>query len=101
MLFWPQNFREYIEQRKVELMQRKDNLFKEMNDDIDGIFIQIENFRVTMEQILNEGLVPADYAREAKMFTLEKLKESEEESVTVSNSDEEDSEEKKKVVKKA
>ena len=71
-------------------MLRKDNLFKEMNDDIDGIFFKIESFRETMEEILNEGLVPADFTKEAKMFAAQGLSE---DSATVSNSEDGESEE--------
>jgi hypothetical protein len=39
MRFWPQTFRKYIETRKLELMSKKDNLFNEMNDDIEGILL--------------------------------------------------------------
>lgn len=39
MRFWPQTFRTYIETRKLELMSKKDNLFNEMNDDIEGILL--------------------------------------------------------------
>ena len=59
-------------------MSRKENLFKEMNDDIDGIFLQIEQFRRTMEEILNEGLVDADPAKEAKLFYIQSQEEKDE-----------------------
>jgi hypothetical protein len=57
-------------------MSMKASLFDEMNNDIDGIFEQIEKFRGQMEGILNEGLVEANHTWENKMFSLNKQKKS-------------------------
>ena len=57
---WPKAFKKYIEVRKAELLSQKDLLYQEMNRETDEIFIKIEDFKETMQRVLQQGLVSSD-----------------------------------------
>jgi hypothetical protein len=86
---WPRSFTEFIERRRTELMSRKENLFKEMNNDISHIHLQISRFEATVTSLLEEGLVPADHGREAALYA--HGKERQDQSGSDSSEGEEDS----------
>ena len=62
---WPAMFRVYIEDRKRELLSKKDSLFEAMGDEIAKIFRDIKSFKGQLDYVLARGLSKAD---------LEKLK---------------------------
>jgi hypothetical protein len=57
---WPYTFKTYIEERKCDLLSKKDGLYQEMSNEIGQIFGQIEEFKNTIAEILGMGLVPYD-----------------------------------------
>lgn len=57
---WPYTFKTYIEERKSDLLSKKDGLYQEMSNEIGQIFGQIEEFKNTIAEILGMGLVPYD-----------------------------------------
>lgn len=65
---WPRMFRVYIDDKKSELISKKENLFKEMNNDINDIFLQITRFKRTVDDLMLEGLTRPDIKKEMAMF---------------------------------
>ena len=61
---WPRTFRAYIENRKVDLLSKKDSLYQEMSVEIAEIFGKIRMFKETIQEVLGKGLVAADPAKE-------------------------------------
>jgi hypothetical protein len=61
---WPFTFKRYIEQRKEELLSKKDDLYLEMSVEIDHIFDRIESFKATMRECISMGLGQYDPAVE-------------------------------------
>jgi hypothetical protein len=57
---WPYTFKTYIEERKADLLSKKDGLYQEMSNEIGEIFDQIKDFKSTIAEILGMGLVPYD-----------------------------------------
>lgn len=74
---WPRTFRVYINHKKAELMSKKENLFKEMNNDINDIFLQIARFKRTVDDLMLEGLCRPDVKKEQAMFNGVKAKNEE------------------------
>ena len=65
---WPRTFRAYIENRKVDLLSKKDSLYQEMSVEIADIFGKISMFKATIQEVLGKGLVTADPAKEEDLF---------------------------------
>lgn len=65
---WPRTFRAYIENRKVDLLSKKDSLYQEMSVEIAEIFGKIRMFKATIQEVLGKGLVAADPAKEEALF---------------------------------
>ena len=61
---WPFTFKRYIEERKEELLSKKDDLYLEMSKEIDHIFDRIESFKATMRECISMGLDQYDPAVE-------------------------------------
>ena len=57
ILNWPRTFRAFIDQRKIDLLKAKDNLFFEMGHEKDLIFEKIEEFKEQIILISQEGLI--------------------------------------------
>ena len=53
---WPRTFRQFIDDRRAELLAKKDELYKEMSKEIDDVFKKIKGFRSTINEVLVQGL---------------------------------------------
>ena len=65
---WPTMFRVYIEDRKQELLSKKDSLFEAMGDEIAKIFRDIKSFKGQLDYVLARGLSKADLEKEAEAW---------------------------------
>lgn len=45
---WPRTFKQYIEERKQELLAKKEDLYKEMSKEIEEVFEKIKGFKETI-----------------------------------------------------
>ena len=54
---WPRTFKQYIEEKKEELLAKKDDLYKEMSKEIEGVFEKITGFQETIKEVVKKGLV--------------------------------------------
>ena len=54
---WPRTFRQYIEDRKAELLAKKDDLYQEMSKEIEEVFEKIKGFKDVIMEVLEQGLV--------------------------------------------
>ena len=54
---WPRTFKQYIEERKQELLDKKEDLYKEMSKEIEEVFEKIKGFKETIQEVLVQGLV--------------------------------------------
>ena len=45
---WPRTFKQYIEERKQELLDKKEDLYKEMSKEIEEVFEKIKGFKETI-----------------------------------------------------
>ena len=65
---WPSMFRGYIEERKLQLLSKKDSLFEAMSDEIVEIFEKIRSFQAQLAEVLGRGLSKADLEKEAEAW---------------------------------
>jgi len=63
---WPRTFMQYIEERKAELLAQKDDLYKEMRREIEEVFERVTEFRRTIAEVLEQGLVEEGLAYDAE-----------------------------------
>lgn len=54
---WPRTFKQYIEDRRKELLAKKDDLYQEMRKEIDEVFEKIKGFKDIIQEVLIKGLV--------------------------------------------
>ena len=54
---WPKTFKLYIDDRKKELLDQKEDLYKEMSKEIEDVFEKIKGFKETIQEVLSKGLV--------------------------------------------
>jgi len=54
---WPRTFKQYIEEKKEDLLAKKDDLYKEMSKEIEGVFEKITGFQETIKEVVTRGLV--------------------------------------------
>lgn len=57
MLNWPRAFRDWLENRKLDLQSAKENLFFEMGNEKQMILDKIALFKQKIDMIKNEGLI--------------------------------------------
>mmetsp|Transcript_42575 Transcript_42575/g.65310 ORF Transcript_42575/g.65310 Transcript_42575/m.65310 type:complete len:203 (+) Transcript_42575:1608-2216(+) len=49
---WPRTFKQYIEDRRKELLAQKDDLYKEMSKEIEEVFEKIKGFKETIAEVM-------------------------------------------------
>ena len=54
---WPRTFMQYIEQRKSELLDQKEDLYSLMRKEIEEVFSKIKEFRQAIADAVEQGLV--------------------------------------------
>ena len=63
---WPRTFKQYIIERRQELLAQKDDLYKEMSKEIDEVFEKIKGFKETIAEVLLQGLVEKELTYDAE-----------------------------------
>ena len=63
---WPRTFKQYIEERRQELLAKKDDLYKEMSKEIEEVFEKIKGFKETIHEVLVQGLVERELTYDAE-----------------------------------
>jgi hypothetical protein len=71
LLIWPKLFREWVYRKKLDLQSAKDNLFYEMGSEKDMIFEKIQDFKLHIKRIQNEGLINTSLITELITLTSE------------------------------
>lgn len=57
---WPRTFKQYIDERKQQLLAKREELARDMRTEIAGVFEDIEKFKTTISQVLEKGLTPVE-----------------------------------------
>jgi DNA-binding transcriptional MerR regulator len=63
---WPRTFKQYIEERRQELLAKREDLYKEMSKEIEEVFQKIRGFKDTIKTVLAKGLNEAELEYDAE-----------------------------------
>ena len=64
---WPRTFKQYIDERKQQLLAKREELARDMRMKIEGVFKEIEKFRATIAAVLGKGLTPVELEYDAEL----------------------------------
>lgn len=57
---WPRTFKQYIDDRKEELLEQKKDLCRQMEDEIKAVKVKIEGYQTNISEVLQIGLTVND-----------------------------------------
>ena len=63
---WPRTFKQYILDRQKQLLAKKDDLYKEMQKEIEETKQKIEGFKETIKELLEKGLLTHEMSYDAE-----------------------------------
>jgi hypothetical protein len=63
---WPRTFKQYIEERREELLAKREDLAKEMSKEIEEVFEKIRGFEDTIAEVRCQGLLDAELEYDAE-----------------------------------
>jgi len=100
---WPRTFKQYIEERRHQLLAKKEDLYKEMSKEIEEVFEKIKSFKETIQEVLVQGLVDKPLSYDAEDDQLSESNESlgEKNAASVDKEDEEGAQEAAQVIESA
>lgn len=63
---WPRTFKQYIEERRQQLLAKREELYQEMSEEIEEVFQEIRGFKDTIKAVLKKGLDKAELEYDAE-----------------------------------
>jgi len=56
MRYWPKTFDLWIKNRRTQLLIQKEQLIKEMEDEVEHVFTMVSELKISINELLSTGL---------------------------------------------